>query len=79
MLSAFDPKNESHVMWLKAVDDAMHDSVNMEKVNLQEVVNSNPMKVKVSDMMEWAFIHFQLALKYTQAVLKCEAFVPSKK
>jgi hypothetical protein len=53
--------------------------VNMEKVNLQKVVNSNPMKVKVSDMMEWAFIHFQLALKYTQAVLKCEAFVPSKK
>lgn len=79
MLSTFDPKNESHVMWLKAVDDAMHSSVNMEKVNLQKVVNSNPMNVKVSDMMEWAFIHFQLALKYTQAVLKCEAFVPSKK
>jgi len=29
--------------------------------------------------MDWAYIHFQLAMKYTNAVLNGDAFIPSGK
>lgn len=76
----FDCKNESHVMWLKDVGQAMAKATSGEKVNIEQIVNDNPMEgqPKMSNMMDWAYVHFQLAMKYANAVLSCEAFVPSK-
>lgn len=74
----FDPKNEKHVMWLKSVDEAMTNTTDGQKVDFQKVVNGNPMKVSEKNMMDWAYTHFQLCMKYTQAVLRGVAFIPKK-
>lgn len=75
-VSVFDPMNEKHVMWLKDVDEAMNQTTNGTKVNFQKVVNDNPMHVTEKNMMDWAFTHFQLCMKYTQSVLRGKAFIP---
>jgi len=72
----FDPKNEKHVMWLKDVDEVMNKTTNGTKVDFQKVVNDNPMKVTEKNMIDWAFTHFQLCMKYTQSVLRGCAFIP---
>jgi hypothetical protein len=37
------------------------------------------MKVLLQNPLDWVFVHFTLALKYTDAVLKGEAWIPPKK
>lgn len=74
----FDPENEKHVMWLKSVDEAMNNTTTGQKVDFRKVVNGNPMKVSEKNMMDWAYTHFQLCMKYTQAVLRGKAFIPEK-
>ena len=74
----FDPENEKHVMWLKSVDEAMNNTTTGQKVDFLKVVNGNPMKVSEKNMMDWAYTHFQLCMKYTQAVLRGKAFIPKK-
>jgi len=32
----------------------------------------------MANVADWPYIHFQLAMKYANAVLNCDAFVPSK-
>jgi hypothetical protein len=39
-------------------------------------VNDNPIVASKVDMVEWAFTHFQIAMKYSQAVLRGTAFIP---
>jgi len=77
----FDCKNEEHVMWLKEVGQAMSKSVGGDRVDLASIVNANPLNdsPKMTNPADWAYIHFQLAMKYTNAVLSCDAFVPSQK
>lgn len=77
----FDCKNEEHVMWLKEVGQAMSKSVGGDRVDLASIVNTNPLKdsPKMTNPADWAYIHFQLAMKYANAVLSCDAFVPSQK
>jgi len=43
-------------------------------------VNDNPLpgNPKMKNVADWAYIHFQLAMKYANAVLSCDAFVPKK-
>jgi hypothetical protein len=74
----FDCKNETHIMWLKKIGGAMAKSINGDKIDIIDVVNDNPLpgKPKVDQPMEWAYIHFQLCMKYTNAVLSGEAFIP---
>jgi hypothetical protein len=40
------------------------------------LVNDNPCKAKIKSPLDWADVHFQLALKYSQAVLRGSAFIP---
>ena len=74
----FDCKNESHVRWLKDVGDAMTKATMGEKIDLIKIVNENPIEgtPQMSSPVDWAYIHFQLAMKYTNAVLNCDAFLP---
>jgi hypothetical protein len=75
----FDCKSEEHVMWLKKVGDVMTKLTMGEKADLVSMVNSNPLKdsPKMTNPADWAYIHFQLAMKYSTAVLSCDAFIPA--
>lgn len=76
IVNLFDPTDEKHVMWLKDVDTAMNQTTTGKKIDFQKVVNDNPMKTSEKNMMDWAFTHFQLCMKYTQGVLRGKAFIP---
>ena len=77
----FDCKNEKHVMWLKEVGAGMAKITAGQKYDITTTVNANPLtgNPKMSNPMDWAYIHFQLAMKYTNAVLNSDAFIPSNK
>ena len=79
-VKTFDCKNEDHVMWLKSTGEAMAKSMDGARINIVEVVNNNPLpgNPKMKNVADWAYIHFQLAMKYANAVLSCDAFVPKK-
>jgi hypothetical protein len=75
--SRFQPQQQSHVLWMKRVVHTLGD----RKVNIVDVINSNPMGVEIteSDIMDIVFIQFSLAMKYTKAILDGEAWVPPQR
>jgi hypothetical protein len=75
---AFDPLNERHVRWLAKFFEYGR-SVATDRTPIEEFINKNPMGVKLnsSESLEWVHIHFCLAMKYADKVLKCQAWVPS--
>ena len=78
-LSFFDPKNEKHVFWLRDVNRGMKKmSDGKTKLDFEKIVNNNPLgdNIKMKNMMDWAYIHFQVCMKYTNAVLENEAYLP---
>lgn len=81
---AFNPMNQSHVLWLKelsAISDSMklrdplEQEKAMRKLNLKSVLERNPMGVKI-DPLEFPMTHFGLAMLYTNAVLSGQAWIP---
>jgi len=78
---SFDCKNEDHVMWLKKVGEVMAMSIGGERINVAAEVNDNPLpgKPEISNVADWAYVHFQLCMKYSTAVLAGDAFVPPQK
>jgi hypothetical protein len=76
---SFDCKNEEHVMWLKKLGDEMTMSIGGDRVNLSKTINENPLpgKPSMDNVMDFAYIHFQLCMKYTTAVLNGHAFIPT--
>ena len=77
-VSAFNPMEKTHVLWLRKMNREMDKMDLTAKMNLDELVNSNPMGVKMTNGLDWVFIHFSLAMAYTKAVLEGRAWVPSK-
>lgn len=77
----FDCKNEEHVLWLKRVGNTTGKSMNGAKIDLISIVHDNPLpgKPTVENPMDWAYVHFQLCMKYTNAVLNNDAFIPGSK
>jgi hypothetical protein len=80
-IRSFDCNNKDHVMWLKAAGQIMSRTLNGEMIDILAIVNNNPLpgKPSMENPADWASIHFQLAMKYTMAVLSCDAFVPTTK
>lgn len=78
---SFDCKNEKHAMWLKDVGEGMAKTIGGEKLDILTIVNDNPLpgKPSMDNPMEWAYVHFQLCMKYATAVLNVDAFVPTTK
>lgn len=76
---SFDCKDESHVMWLKDVGEVTAKAIGGRKLNIIATVNNNPLpgKPSMENPMDWAYVHFQLCMKYTNAVLHGDAFVPT--
>jgi hypothetical protein len=78
---AFDCKDETHVLWLKEVGHATAKTiVDGARIDITSIVNMNPLpgQPKMKTPTDWAFVHFQLAMKYSNAVLDGEAFIPVK-
>ena len=77
----FDCRNEGHVMWLKEVGQGMAKISTGKRFDIANLVNNNPLpgNPNMKNVADWAYIHFQLAMKYANAVLNCEAFVPTNK
>jgi hypothetical protein len=65
-------------MWLKKLGQDTSKSISGEKVNLTDTINSNPLpgKPSMDNVMDFAYVHFQLCMKYTNEVLNGSAFVP---
>ena len=75
----FDPKNESHVTWLKNIDTVMVEMNDLTKSkDLMKAVNENPFGIKMNNPMDWAQSHFQLCMKYSQAVFRGVAHIPTR-
>jgi hypothetical protein len=77
---AFDCTDETHVMWLKKVGDVTVKAIGGMQININQYVNDNPLpgRPTMHTPAEWAYVHFQLCMKYATAVLNSEAFVPTK-
>lgn len=77
-VKGFDSKNESHVLWLQKVGHVMAQTTDGKRVDIIGTVNDNPFqgKPQMKNVMDWAYIHFQLTMKYANAVLNGQAFVP---
>jgi hypothetical protein len=80
-VTAFDCKDEAHVMWLKQIGVDMTKAVNGEKIDIIKTVEVNPLKdvPTMTNPADFAYIHFQLCMKYANAVLNNDAFIPQKK
>ena len=76
----FDPKKEDHVIWLQKVDTVMlHITGDMNaSKDMMKIVNENPFGIKMNNPMDWAQSHFQLCMKYSQAVLRGVAHIPTQ-
>ena len=76
LVNGFDPMDKEHVLWLQKVDIGRATITNNKGVNMDGVINDNPITKTSVKMVDWAFIHFQIALKYSQAVLRGKASIP---
>ena len=79
-IKAFDPKQKSHVVWLKKMTDIAETLGDPKRHQaLVAEINSNPLGVKLDtrDALMWVEIHFGIAMKYARAVLNGEAVIPA--
>ena len=78
IIKRFDPKNRSHVRWLRDIDDIMKSSKHDEVI---PHFMRNPMKVQPKDMetvaMDWIMWHFGLCVKFTQSIFALDAWIPN--
>jgi len=77
----FNSNSEADVMWLKRVGEITVKSMEGSRVDISKVINDNPIKgnPKMNNPIDWAYVHFQLCMKYANAVLNEDAFVPGSK
>ncbi len=81
-IKKFDPTREEDVLWLQKIDEAMTRASDQEKygsIDFMKIVNENPYGITMKNPMEWAESHFQLCMKFTQAVLRGVAYIPTKR
>lgn len=74
----FNPNEKEHVMWLKDVCTAMSMASSGDHIDIVTVANSNSFGCRLKSPLDFAAVHFQLAMKYTAAVLSGDAWVPGK-
>ena len=80
-VTEFNPKKEEHVLWLQKIDEVMLHVTDSKKASLDmmKTVNENPFGIKMTNPMDWAQAHFQLCMKYSQAVLRGVAHIPTQR
>jgi hypothetical protein len=77
-IQAFNPMEMTHVLWLRKMNREMDQVDLSRRMDIDSLVNSNPMGKKMTNALDWVFIHFALAMAYTKAVLENKAWVPEK-
>ena len=79
-ITSFDPKNESHVLWLRAISHYYKNIDRFIKYNLLKAICNNPLpgRPSMKDPITFTYIHQVLLSKYAFAVLECEAWVPDE-
>jgi len=77
-IKKFNPQEKEHVLWLKDVCASMAQVTRGDKIDVITVANSNPFGCTLSSPLDFAQAHFQMAMKYTSAVLSEDAWVPGK-
>jgi len=77
LVKKFDCKNTEQVEWLKYFTNAMAKATSGHNadVDIVEAMKKNPLGVDV-EIPALPYIHFQLAMKYTTAVLNGDAWIP---
>lgn len=78
-LKVFDPKNQSHVVWLSQMMDLAENMGDPSKsMNVIGDINKNPfgLVLEKKDALDWPHIHFVLCAAYAKAVLQGAAFIP---
>ena len=77
LVKKFDCKNQEHVEWLKYFTNSMAKATSGHKANVDivQAMEKNPLGVAV-EIPAMPYIHFQLAMKYTTAVLNASAYIP---
>lgn len=77
----FDSNSEADVMWLKEIGQATVKTMDGTKVDIVNIINKNKIKgkPKMDKPLDWAYVHFQLCMKYANAVLNEDAFIPGSK
>jgi hypothetical protein len=80
-VTEFNPKKEEHVLWLQKIDEVMLHVTDSKKesLDMMKTVNENPFGIKMTNPMDWAQAHFQLCMKYSQAVLRGVAHIPTQR
>jgi hypothetical protein len=71
----FNPMEKTHVLWLRKMNRQMEKM--SQQMNILEMINENPMGVKMSNGADWVFAHFGMAMAYTNAVLEGKAWIPA--
>jgi hypothetical protein len=78
VVKKFDPSKKEHVLWLRGINKGMAKVTEGEKCDVVALMNVNPMGEKI-DPVEFAYQHFTLCMKYTNAVFDGKAYVPEQK
>ena len=89
-MNAFNPASEEHVQWMKSLfdvldimklnsDDIIKQEKALQQYDINNIMKSNPFNINITDkdLLEYPIIHFSLAMKYSEAVLKNNAWIPS--
>lgn len=78
-LKVFDPNSERHVLWLQKMT-ILAENLGGDMENIKKEINQNPMQLKLTELetLDWPHIHFVLAMAYAKAVLKGDAYIPTK-
>ena len=78
IIKKFNPKNPSHVRWLRDIHDIMKSGKHEEVI---PHFMRNPMKVQKENMdtvaMDWIHWHFALCVKFTQSIFELDAWIPN--
>jgi hypothetical protein len=77
IVKKFDPKNKEHVLWLRSINKGMAMVTDGRKCDVVQLMNSNPMGEKV-DAVEFAYQHFTLCMKFTNAIFDGTAYIPER-
>lgn len=78
---AFDPADQEHCLWFKAIAEVMAepgDDIKEHGTKVLRVMRANPMKLEFDpqNMLDLVFIQFALGLKYSRAALDGKAWLP---
>lgn len=77
---SFNCNDKEHVLWLKQIGEDMTKTVSGERVNIMDTVKNNPLpgRPSIENPADFAYVHFQLCMKYANAVLNDDAWIPGK-